>query len=79
MCRYIDVKIFQYNVTFGLYMLDPWERWLFNSVAFSLIALMVYSSYVLVMDYLDPDRYAHGTETTINVAELTPTSLYAVE
>ncbi|KAJ0595746.1 putative small subunit of serine palmitoyltransferase [Helianthus annuus] len=23
-------KIYLYNVTFGLYMLDPWERYLFS-------------------------------------------------
>ncbi|GAQ83441.1 hypothetical protein KFL_001480100 [Klebsormidium nitens] len=49
--HWIDVKIFQYNVTFGLYMLDRWERWLFNICAFSLIFAVGYSSYKIARPY----------------------------
>ena len=39
----LEVKIFQYNITFGLYMLDPWERWVFNVAALVTVSLLVYS------------------------------------
>ncbi|KAJ0617766.1 putative small subunit of serine palmitoyltransferase [Helianthus annuus] len=29
--NWVQRKIYLYNVTFGLYMLDAWERYLFNS------------------------------------------------
>nr|KAJ0225837.1 hypothetical protein LSAT_V11C100011010 [Lactuca sativa] len=38
-------KIFLYNVTFGLYMLDPWERYLFNALVIVLMWFIFYNGY----------------------------------
>ncbi|KAJ0795153.1 putative small subunit of serine palmitoyltransferase [Helianthus annuus] len=38
-------KIYLYNVTFGLYMLDPWERYLFNAVVAVLMWFIFYNGY----------------------------------
>lgn len=38
--HWVDVKIFQYNVTFGLYMLDQWERWLFSILKSTVLQLL---------------------------------------
>ncbi|KAK9689342.1 hypothetical protein RND81_09G053800 [Saponaria officinalis] len=37
--NWLQRKIFLYNVTFGLYMLDWWERYLFNTL---IIVLMFF-------------------------------------
>ena len=57
------MKIFQYNITFGLYMLDPWERWVFNVVALVTVSLLVYSvgrQAQWVWDYLGADGHGGG-------------------
>ncbi|KAK1436689.1 hypothetical protein QVD17_02471 [Tagetes erecta] len=38
-------KIYLYNVTFGLYMLDPWERYLFNALVVVLMWFIFYNGY----------------------------------
>ncbi|KAL3677921.1 hypothetical protein R1sor_020877 [Riccia sorocarpa] len=40
---WIDSKTFVYNVTFGLYMLDWWERLLFNMLVLVLLWFVAYS------------------------------------
>ncbi|KAJ3046156.1 hypothetical protein HDU99_009823, partial [Rhizoclosmatium hyalinum] len=30
--KWISLKIYQYELTFGLYMLEPWEKYIFNIV-----------------------------------------------
>ncbi|XP_016560592.1 uncharacterized protein LOC107859938 isoform X2 [Capsicum annuum] len=35
--KWIQRKIYLYNVTFGLYMLDWWERYLFNTLVLVLL------------------------------------------
>ncbi|XP_030497168.1 uncharacterized protein LOC115712891 [Cannabis sativa] len=40
--NWVQRKIYLYNVTFGLYMLDWWERCLFNTI---LVVLMWYILY----------------------------------
>eukprot|EP00245_Coleochaete_scutata_P014573 TRINITY_DN6259_c0_g1_i1.p1 TRINITY_DN6259_c0_g1~~TRINITY_DN6259_c0_g1_i1.p1 ORF type:complete len:161 (-),score=16.24 TRINITY_DN6259_c0_g1_i1:39-521(-) len=42
---WIDKKIFLYNVTFGLYMLDWWERYLFNTLGLLLLWFVCYNCY----------------------------------
>ena len=57
------MKIFQYNITFGLYMLDPWERWVFNIAALVTVSLLVYSvgrQAQWVWDYLGAAGHGGG-------------------
>ena len=57
------MKIFQYNITFGLYMLDPWERWVFNVAALVTVSLLVYSvgrQAQWVWDYLGAAGHGGG-------------------
>ncbi|KAJ0014725.1 hypothetical protein Pint_21298 [Pistacia integerrima] len=35
--NWVQRKIYLYNVTFGLYMLDWWEHYLFNILVFALL------------------------------------------
>ncbi|CAL0329769.1 unnamed protein product [Lupinus luteus] len=39
--NWIQRKIYLYNVTFGLYMLDWWERFIFNTVVIILIWFII--------------------------------------
>ncbi|KAL2603129.1 hypothetical protein R1flu_017236 [Riccia fluitans] len=41
--HWINSKIYVYNVTFGLYMLDWWERLLFNMLVLLLLWFVAYS------------------------------------
>ncbi|EYU44674.1 hypothetical protein ABFS82_08G074500 [Erythranthe guttata] len=40
--NWVQRKVYLYNVTFGLYMLDWWERFLFNAL---LVVLMWFVCY----------------------------------
>jgi len=40
---WIRSKIFLYNVTYGLYMLDWWERYLFNTIMILLLCVLCYN------------------------------------
>ncbi|CAA0373728.1 unnamed protein product [Arabidopsis thaliana] len=41
--NWVQRKIYLYNVTFGLYMLDWWERYLFNSLVLILMWFILYN------------------------------------
>ncbi|CAF1864988.1 hypothetical protein Bca4012_033605 [Brassica carinata] len=41
--NWVQRKIYLYNVTFGLYMLDWWERYLFNSLVVILMWFILYN------------------------------------
>ena len=41
--NWIQRKILLYNVTFGLYMLDWWERYLFNALVIVLMWFVFYN------------------------------------
>nr|GEU92390.1 zinc finger, CCHC-type [Tanacetum cinerariifolium] len=43
--NWIQRKIYLYNVTFGLYMLDWWERYLFNTLVLVLMWFIIYNGY----------------------------------
>ncbi|WZN62210.1 hypothetical protein HKI87_05g37460 [Chloropicon roscoffensis] len=52
---FVDDILFKYNITSGLYMLDPWERVVFNLVALLVLLLVVFSGYrqvVFVLNFL---------------------------
>ncbi|XP_043715065.1 uncharacterized protein LOC122663421 [Telopea speciosissima] len=41
--NWIQRKIYMYNVTFGMYMLDRWERYLFNLLVIILLWFVFYN------------------------------------
>ena len=41
--RWLELKVFQYNITFGLYMLEPWERLVFNVAGLLVLGLVGFS------------------------------------
>ncbi|XP_075518872.1 uncharacterized protein LOC142552873 [Primulina tabacum] len=49
--NWIQRKIYLYNVTFGLYMLDWWERYLFNTLVVVLMWFIFYNSSRYVTDF----------------------------
>ncbi|KAL8495593.1 hypothetical protein ACS0TY_019643 [Phlomoides rotata] len=48
--NWVHRKIYLYNVTFGLYMLDWWERYLFNTLVVVLMWFVFYNSSRYVAD-----------------------------
>ncbi|KAH7285393.1 hypothetical protein KP509_33G026300 [Ceratopteris richardii] len=52
LCGWVNRKIFLYNVTFGLYMLDWWERLLFNFLVLLLIWFLGYNSWRYTANFL---------------------------
>ncbi|KAI4370529.1 hypothetical protein MLD38_018876 [Melastoma candidum] len=42
--NWIQRKVYLYNVTFGLYMLDWWERYLFNILVIVLMWFIFYNT-----------------------------------
>ncbi|GAY40201.1 hypothetical protein CUMW_050200 [Citrus unshiu] len=49
--NWIQRKIHLYNVTFGLYMLDWWERYLFNILVVVLMWFIFYNGSKYVTDF----------------------------
>ena len=43
--RWVGDLQFKYNITLGLYMLDPWERLVFNFAALLIFTLVGISAY----------------------------------
>jgi len=48
-----EQSVFTYNITLGLYMLDPWERVVFNVAALLVFFLVAFSGYRQVLFILD--------------------------
>ncbi|XP_005930071.1 serine palmitoyltransferase small subunit B isoform X1 [Haplochromis burtoni] len=46
--EYLAWLYYQYLLITGIYVLEPWEKSIFNSILFSAIAMVVYTSYVFV-------------------------------
>ncbi|XP_039043316.1 uncharacterized protein LOC120182396 isoform X1 [Hibiscus syriacus] len=49
--NWVQRKIYLYNVTFGLYMLDWWERYLFNTLVIVLMWFVFYNSSRYVTEF----------------------------
>ncbi|KAI8637414.1 small subunit of serine palmitoyltransferase-like protein [Parasitella parasitica] len=43
--RYLSKKVYQYELQTALYMLEPWEKILFNSIALCLLSLSIATLY----------------------------------
>lgn len=39
---------YQYLLITGIYVLEPWEQFVFNTVLFTMVAMVIYTSYVFV-------------------------------
>ncbi|KAM9442466.1 uncharacterized protein ACWYII_014461 [Salvelinus alpinus] len=46
--EYLDWLYYQYLLITGIYVLEPWEQSIFNSVLFSSMAMVIYTSYAFV-------------------------------
>ncbi|XP_072314517.1 serine palmitoyltransferase small subunit B [Eucyclogobius newberryi] len=46
--EYLAWLYYQYLLITGIYVLEPWEKSIFNSVLFFAIAMVIYTSYVFV-------------------------------
>ncbi|KAK4751239.1 hypothetical protein SAY87_004721 [Trapa incisa] len=49
--NWVQRKIYLYNVTFGLFMLDWWERYLFNTLMIVLVYFVIYNSSKYMTDF----------------------------
>lgn len=50
--EYLCWLYYQYLLITGIYVLEPWEKSIFNSVLFSAIAMVIYTSYIFVPIHL---------------------------
>ncbi|XP_057207727.1 serine palmitoyltransferase small subunit B-like [Triplophysa rosa] len=48
MREYVSWLYYQYLLITGIYVLEPWEKSIFNAVLFTMVAMVVYTSYVFV-------------------------------
>uniref|UniRef100_A0A8K9XZH4 Serine palmitoyltransferase small subunit B n=1 Tax=Oncorhynchus mykiss TaxID=8022 RepID=A0A8K9XZH4_ONCMY len=46
--EYLGWLYYQYLLITGIYVLEPWEQSIFNSVLFSSMAMVIYTPYVFV-------------------------------
>ncbi|XP_054651352.1 serine palmitoyltransferase small subunit B [Dunckerocampus dactyliophorus] len=46
--EYLAWLYYQYLLVTGIYVLEPWEKSIFNSVFVSAVAMVIYTSYVFV-------------------------------
>ncbi|XP_055736989.1 serine palmitoyltransferase small subunit B-like [Salvelinus fontinalis] len=54
--EYLGWLYYQYLLITGIYVLEPWEQSIFNSVLFSSMAMVIYTSYTFVPVHV---RLAH--------------------
>ncbi|CAL5868607.1 uncharacterized protein PFLUO_LOCUS2834 [Penicillium psychrofluorescens] len=50
--RWIRLKIYQYEVTFAIYMLTPTEKIIFNSLLLTLVTMIATGIYIYLPDHL---------------------------
>ncbi|KAG6787527.1 hypothetical protein POTOM_009168 [Populus tomentosa] len=72
--NWVQRKIYLYNVTFGLFMLDWWERCLFNILVIVLMWFIFYNGSRYVTDFCKSERVLGNQEdlATETVTELQP-------
>ncbi|KAI8075924.1 small subunit of serine palmitoyltransferase-like protein [Gilbertella persicaria] len=49
--RYLSKKKYQYELQSALYMLEPWEKVLFNSLALCLLSVSIATAYHFIMPF----------------------------
>ncbi|KAI8091222.1 small subunit of serine palmitoyltransferase-like protein [Gilbertella persicaria] len=45
MSNYLSTKLYQYELQTALYMLEPWEKALFNTIVLSIVSLSAITMY----------------------------------
>ncbi|KAJ5669318.1 hypothetical protein N7462_010388 [Penicillium macrosclerotiorum] len=50
--RWVRLKIYQYEVTFAIYMLTPTEKFIFNSLLLTLITMIATGIYIYLPDHI---------------------------
>ncbi|KAI7889141.1 small subunit of serine palmitoyltransferase-like protein [Mucor mucedo] len=55
--KYLSKKVYQYELQTALYMLEPWEKILFNSLALCLLSLSIATIY-----HFTPSVFAKSME-----------------
>ncbi|KAI8835795.1 hypothetical protein HDU81_000276 [Chytriomyces hyalinus] len=59
--KWISLKIYQYELTFGLYMLEPWEKIIINTVFVLFFGFFLCRGITLIPDFtsylLEKGRY----------------------
>ncbi|RHZ58710.1 serine palmitoyltransferase small subunit family protein [Aspergillus thermomutatus] len=50
--RWFRLKVYQYEVTFAIYMLTPAEKFIFNSLLLTLITMIITGIYVYLPDHI---------------------------
>ncbi|KAJ6092242.1 hypothetical protein N7467_004211 [Penicillium canescens] len=50
--RWVRLKIYQYEVTFAIYMLTPIEKLIFNTLLLTLITMITAGIYIYLPDHL---------------------------
>ncbi|KAA0702483.1 B Protein ADMP Small subunit of serine palmitoyltransferase [Triplophysa tibetana] len=48
MREYVSWLYYQYLLITGIYVLEPWEKSIFNTLLFTMVVMVVYTSYVFV-------------------------------
>ncbi|XP_076139046.1 serine palmitoyltransferase small subunit B [Alosa pseudoharengus] len=48
MREYLGWLYYQYLLVTGIYVLEPWEKSIFNAVLVTMVAMVIYTSYVFV-------------------------------
>eukprot|EP01018_Ginkgo_biloba_P036502 Gb_15470 [translate_table: standard] len=75
---WIQSKILIYNVTSGLYMLDWWERYLFNTMLFLLLCVICYNCTQSIAERLQRFIWFISTGTHENKFIATPEGHYSI-
>ncbi|PFX30691.1 Serine palmitoyltransferase small subunit A [Stylophora pistillata] len=50
--EWLWLKNYQYQVITGIYMLEPWERTIFNATLVTILGMSVYSTYAYLPAYI---------------------------
>ncbi|KAJ5166406.1 uncharacterized protein N7482_005187 [Penicillium canariense] len=50
--RWVRLKIYQYEVTFAIYMLTPTEKFIFNSLILTLLTMIATGIYIYLPDHI---------------------------
>ncbi|KAJ5139316.1 uncharacterized protein N7515_004164 [Penicillium bovifimosum] len=50
--RWMRLKVYQYEVTFSLYMLTPIEKFIFNTLLLGLFSMIAMGTYIYLPDHL---------------------------
>ncbi|KAJ3098170.1 hypothetical protein HDU97_004218 [Phlyctochytrium planicorne] len=49
--KWLGLKVYQYELTLGLYMLEPWEKSTFNAIVLLFVSLFFYTCFTYIPTY----------------------------